>query len=951
MAVTRARMVGRERELQALRGAAGIAAEGAVRTVLVLGEPGVGKTRLAEELARSLGAPWLCLTSHGVPLDGTEVPFGGAAELVRAVTRALGPAEVRRRVGRDAPVLGLLVPAVADPPADHVDRADIMAAVLRLVEALDRPVCWLADDAQWLDRATRDLLLYAERVATCPLLIVATIRTSPDTPGGMPQALAELGRRADVVQLGPLSGRQVVEQIAELDESLPADVVNRICVLSDGMPYYVEQLVTARGEVAGSLHAVLQARLDQLSAPAREVLAAAAVGEGLLTPSGLRAVSGLGDDFTAALSEVRGRGLLVLDPTNDGLRFHHALLRDAVERTVLAEDRRRWHEAWACYLDALAGRDGHDLQVVMERARHHDAAGTGDAFTSALAAARAADLTQDDQARSVWWHRAFARWPAATAGPDGLTRDAALSRAYAALWSVGDLHDIEDLLERELADEQDWFRSLWLRLLLWRAQRAMLKEYGRVVPPSEAEATLTRLRAREVDCTVAEVTVHLADEWLQDLPDLAEAMLHRVVDDLSEVADVGVLADAWDLLGWLECCRGDPDAAVLLAERQLAWTRRRHPARVLHARCVLLNALVNAERTDDGLLLADETLAVTRDPHLHPHLWVVQHMLRAVMHLWTGAWQETRDDLDHATEGRLGGDIASWWNAVAGIRSARIGDVDAARVHLDAIPAPPPGTPPGQRWSQEAELRAILQAEVAAAEGDGREVCLSVLRAVTLHHPGDPPDTLCNALVSGLRSGVDRAPVDPEARALARDATTFHTTAPPGRNVVHQLRRDELAEHLRRVDDDDTTDRWWGIATRWTARHRPYDAAHALLFAAECAVRDDDRTRARDLLGEAHALADRLGAQPLRRRVEALARSSRVGAVGHPPGSHGLTPRESDVLDLLVDGLTNREIAQQLGMSPKTVSVHVSHLIAKLGVANRTEAAARAVRDDLTGER
>ena len=57
------------------------------------------------------------------------------------------------------------------------------------------------------------------------------------------------------------------------------------------------------------------------------------------------------------------------------------------------------------------------------------------------------------------------------------------------------------------------------------------------------------------------------------------------------------------------------------------------------------------------------------------------------------------------------------------------------------------------------------------------------------------------------------------------------------------------------------------------------------------------------------------------------------------------------MLDLLIDGLTNREIAQQLGMSPKTVSVHVSHLIAKLGVANRTEAAARAVRDDLTGER
>ena len=943
-------MVGRERELEALRGAAGIASDGGVRTILVLGEAGVGKTRLAQELAGSLGPPWLCLTSHGVPLGRTEVPFGGAAELVRAVTRELGAAEVRRRVGRDAPVLGLLVPAVADPPADHVDRADLMAAVLRLVEALDRPVCWLVDDAQWLDRATRDLVLYAERVATSALLIVATVRTSPNGDG-MPHDLAELGRRAEVVPLGPLSEREVLEHVAELDASLPGDVVSRICRLSDGMPFFVEQLVSARGQVAGSLHTVLQARLDQVSAPGRELLAAAAIGEGLLTPSGLRAVCASGDGFATALDEVRGRGLLVLDPANEGLRFHHALLRDAVERTVLAEDRRRWHEVWASYLDALAARDGQDLRVVMERARHHDAAGTANAFPSALAAARAADLTQDDPARSRWWYRAFTRWPTAAAGPVELTRDAALSRTYAALWSVGALHEIEDLLERELAGEQDWFRSLWLRLLLWRAQRAMQKEYGRVVPPSEAEATLARLRARGADSRVAEVLVHLADEWLQDLPDLVEAMLHRVVDELTGVADVAVLADAWELLAWLECCRGDPDAAVELAERQVAWMARHHPARVLQARYVLLGALVNAERHDEGLLLADGTLADTRDPHLHPHLWVVQHMLRAVMHLSTGAWEEVPDDLDHATEGALGGDIGSWWNAVAGTLSARLGDVDDARVHLDAIPEPPPGTPPGLRWSQEGQLRAMLRTEVAAAEGDDREVCLSVLQTVALHHPGDPPDVLFDAFLSGLRSGVARAPTHEEARALVRDASTFHATTHAGRSVVQQLRWDELAEHRRRVVDHDTADGWWGIAARWTARHRPYDAAHALLFAAECAIRDDDRPRARDLLARAHALADHLGAEPLRRRVEALARNSRIGGVGHGPATAGLTARESEVLALLVDGLTNREIAERLVMSPKTVSVHVSHLIAKLGVANRTEAAARAVRDDLAAGR
>lgn len=952
MAVGRTGMVGRERELQALRRAAGIALNGGVGAVLVVGEPGVGKTRLAQELADSLDQPWLSLTSHGVPLDGSEVPFGGAAELVRAIARELGAAEVRRRVGRDAPVLGLLVSAVADPPSYEVDRAALMGAVLGLLEVLDRPVCWLVDDAQWLDRATRDLLLYVERVASGPLLIVATIRTSPAAPAALPEDMAELGRRAEVLHLGPLSEREVVEQVAQLtDQELPPDQSARIRELSDGLPFFVEQLVAARGKVEGSLLTVLHARLAQLSPAARRVLDAAAVGHAMLTPSSLRATSGLGAGFDEALEEVRARGLLVHDPDGDVLQFHHALIRDAVERELLSDDRRRWHEAWAAHLDELAARDRRDLRVVLERARHHDAVGTVDAFSSALAAAQAADIMQDDPASRLWWHRAFTSWPAGVGAADELTRDAALSRLYASLWSVGDLAEVDDLLDHELAGEQDWFRSLWLRVLRWRAQRAMQKEFGRVVPPSAAEETLARLQSYEADFRVAEVLVELADEWVQDLPDLVEEMLHRVVADLAAVTHPRVVGDAWDLLGWLECCRGDNDAAVEVAKQQVAWMGRHHPAGMLQARCGLLGALVAAERPHEGLRLADETLAETRDPHLHPHLWAVQHMVRAVMHLWTGEWNAVRDDLDRATEGAVVGQTGTWWNLVAGIHSARTGDVNTARMHLDAIPEPPPGTPAGIRWSHEGIVRATLGTEIAAAERNEREVCVNVSETVALLHPGDPPNERCDAFLSGLRSGVPRTPVAPESQALAREAAAFHTRPRLRRSTILELKWDEMAEHLRRVVDEDTGDGWSEVAARWTSRHRPYEAAHALLFAAECALRDDDRSLARDLLVEAHAVATRLGAEPLRRSIEALARHGRVGALEQARAAPGLTARESEVLALLVGGLTNRQIAEQLAMSPKTVSVHVTHLIAKLGVANRTEAAARAVRDDLAGER
>ncbi len=941
-------MVGRERELRLLRHAAGSAEAGAVRVVLVLGEAGVGKTRLAQELVASLDETWLTLTSHGVPLAGTEVPFGGAAELVRTITRMYGAAEVRRRTGRDAALLALLVPSVADPPADAVDRADVIAAVMRLVEALDRPVCWLADDAQWLDRSTRDLLLYAERVMSGALLVVATVRTPPDAIGVLPQDLAELGRRAEVVELGPLSTREVRDQIAGLASGLPAEALTRICELSDGLPFYVEQLATEGGRVAGSLRTVLRARLDRLSPPARHLLAAAAVGEGLLAPSHLRAVTRLGAAFDRALDEVRTSGVLVRDPQGDGLRFHHALLKDAVDRDLLGEDRRRWHQAWASHLDQLAGDESQDLRVVIERARHHDAVGGAGAFEAAIAAAEAAELTQDEHARRHWWHRAFTGWPDDAPPGVELTRDAVLSRLYAALWSVGDMDVIDDLLKRELADENEWLRSLWLRLLLWRERRAQQAEFTRVVDPSEAEKTLARLRSYESDLKVASVMVHLADEWIQDLPDLTEAMLHEVIDQLAPVCDPLLLADAWDLLAWLQCCRGDPDAAVRVSEEHVAWMERHHPAGVLDARCRLVVSLANAERPDEALALLERTVAETRHPHLHPHLWVVQHMLRAVMHLLVGAWDDMAEDLDRAREGAFGGDIESWWNALSGIRSARTGDIAAARSCLDAIPQAPPGTPPGLRWSREAIQRTFIETEIAAAEGDRAGVCRAVSRTIALQHDGEPSNDLYEAFVSGLRSGVRRGEPDPEARVLVAQAATVVDGPAPDANPVLALRPVEIAEHLRRVGDRDTVAGWSDIAARWSRCHRPYDAAHAYLFAAECAARDGDRPRARELFAGAHGISKQLGADPLRERIEAAARRSRITGFETSVPAPGLTARETEVLGLLVDGLSNGAIAEQLVMSPKTVSVHVSHIIAKLGVANRTEATARALRDGLT---
>jgi DNA-binding NarL/FixJ family response regulator len=125
---------------------------------------------------------------------------------------------------------------------------------------------------------------------------------------------------------------------------------------------------------------------------------------------------------------------------------------------------------------------------------------------------------------------------------------------------------------------------------------------------------------------------------------------------------------------------------------------------------------------------------------------------------------------------------------------------------------------------------------------------------------------------------------------------------------------------------------------------RPFRAAHARLREAEAALAEDSpRVRVTEALSSARATAARLGARPLLEQIELVSRRARIrrvderGEVAHDVA--GLTARELDVLRLIAEGRTNPEIGNALYMSPKTASVHVSRILAKLDVKTRTEAA------------
>jgi len=145
---------------------------------------------------------------------------------------------------------------------------------------------------------------------------------------------------------------------------------------------------------------------------------------------------------------------------------------------------------------------------------------------------------------------------------------------------------------------------------------------------------------------------------------------------------------------------------------------------------------------------------------------------------------------------------------------------------------------------------------------------------------------------------------------------------------------------------------WDAAAAAWAALEEPYPLGGVLLHAAETALACGDRGGAAERLRRAAPLAAGLGARPLSEQIALLARRGRIRLTGDDAlvgpgadgsgGERGLTERELEVLRLVAAGRSNREIAAELFISPKTASVHVSNILGKLGVGSRGEAAARA---------
>jgi DNA-binding CsgD family transcriptional regulator len=297
------------------------------------------------------------------------------------------------------------------------------------------------------------------------------------------------------------------------------------------------------------------------------------------------------------------------------------------------------------------------------------------------------------------------------------------------------------------------------------------------------------------------------------------------------------------------------------------------------------------------------------------------------------------------------------------------GDLAAVGQHLESLPTALPG-PEGVR--QEC-FRAEARARLALLERRPAEAITAARDGLAALHGADKPAERLELLALGLRAAGDLAgrgrrggsaaevellqDADEAFGTELRDVlAAMGTLAPEDALVSRAMARQCQAEHARLHGRADAAC-WARVAAGWDALGQPYPAAYARLRQAEALLAvTGSRAQAREVLNQAATAARQLGAAPLLREIELLARRSRLrlddpaGAPERRAGTYerfGLTPRERQVLALLVEGCGNREIANRLFVTEKTASFHVSNILAKLGVASRAQAATAAHRLDL----
>ena len=944
--------VGRSVEVDALRRAADEARGGHAEVLIIEGEPGIGKTRLAAQLPDTiLSAEDIVLRGHGLQLAGGEIPYGVAAELVRDAAQRLGVEELRDRVGGHAAHLAVLYPALEGAvPGAAVDRAALFAAFHDLLGSLsgEHLVCILVDDLQWVDASSRELLTYLAKVfSQARVLMVCTVRTSRSDVDPIARELTELVRaeHSQTLVLRPMEPDEVREQAFALlgAEPTPA-LLGQLQQRCDGVPLFVEELLAAGGDLTTTLRLNLVDRLAGLSPDAERYLDAAAVAEGHAYPALVSRVTG--QAFAAAdrgRDELLRNGLLET-ATDIRDRFHHALLRDAVLGRMTRATRQGWHRTWAQELAADPGPLPAGTRTTV-LAAHWYASGdrTPEALVAVVEAARLATLRAGLVEAVLWWERTLELWPsdlpAAEPVPDvGLSRDAVFMRT---LRSFDALYDprVIDLIDAEMARDP---RAPWSKRLYMRFQHASYTEnssgrHAPGAPPGEVPELVTRLLSEPPDEFTVWCLVIMSVDYSAVLqPDVIDSAVAVFEEYARADGDRRTVARLLAWRGYVETVRGNADATVAVFEE---WDRLFDPgseARAADLIHFLWNLAFVGEYRRAAVAVPEHVLASTDASVVDFWRDVIEGTawLRFVLGDWDGAVE-----LIERGVALIGSSETVIADAVLARITANRGRFDLAEQHLATAHArvPPDEVGCPLSWSREVPL-AEVDVHLARGDLDRAWAVVARLLSAPLHGHGIEVDRESVLMGARILAAMSDRPSGAEELVLG----AMDRVVPLDRLDAAWRREVQL-----RLGSSSDPDQWRDVVAAWDRIGHAHHGCVARAALATALLTSRQREEATEVLASALTVAEELGAAPLLGRLRSIAATARlpVGSAsqGHlPREARRLTEREFEVLELVAAGRSNHDIADELFISHKTASVHVSHIIAKLEVSNRTEAAAYA---------
>ncbi|WP_455432823.1 ATP-binding protein [Streptosporangium soli] len=901
-------LVGRSAELDRLVGVARAAAGGSAGVALIGGDAGIGKTRLVSELAqRAADEGFTVLIGQCAEL-GDTMPYLPLADALRDAPPELVAAW---------PVLLRLLPGRRGEPDDEaaggLTQQRLFGSTLAMLAELSaqRPVLLVFEDLHWADRSTRDLLVFLTRMLQTERVCLAGTYRTDDLHRRHPlrPLLAEMRRLPAVtaVELGPLSPDEMADHLATLDGGDPA-AIDAVIRRAEGNPFYAEELLAAYdGTLPEGLADLLLARVERLSEPALGVLRSAAVAGSRADHDLLSEVSALDDaPFDEGVREILSRGLLLRD--GHGYVFRHALLREAVYIDLLPGERTRLHTEFA---KVLARRNGPVAELAHHYLASHDLPG---ALTTSVEAGRRAARVGAPAEAHRHFDQALGLWERV---PDP-ERLAGVGRDALGLWSAvaaadsGDNHRAIAQL-RELPATAETYERLAYYLIeiedeagsVAAAKAAVaaapegpllaraLATYARTLAGGSRHAEVRELAARALDVAESSGAVDAENSALIALAACAEFE--------------GETAEAERLLGRAIARRSSDLSIDLRAVFTLA--------RIRFERGALAAA---APTVDHGLRMAVET-GLTWSTY-----GTDLRFLRLLIHYVSGEW-------DQAQEVAAGFGVRVGTPAEATLSSFAL-FVEVARglpiveERLDWV-----------RGFWDVVLVAYmsrgLAAEHALWNGDPEGALVHVTAVVSALEPNDAALIRIAATGLGALAELRRTEGADELLARARHAATWSSVQVEGRAW---LVRAEAEWH--RVYGTATPAIMADVVTAFDFGFT-YEVARSRWRLAETLLATGDREAALVEWRSAVATATALGAAPLSRALAALGRRARF--TGKPTTAvAGLTEREREVLALIAEGLTNREIAERLFIAQKTVSVHVSNILGKLGVSSRTQAAA-----------